>query len=307
MKTKTCLLIFFSFLILLSCSAISLFSGIYIGRSDQEDETSIVTKDTVTEQPVYYASTSSERYIDKDSDLETFNSLLSDSQLHFTFEFNVQDEQQFEEDRQFILVNLENQYSRLSVKFNKTITNKITIKLVDDIEVFSSDLGTDTLDISGFSAFSLGGDLVEAYINPVYTEDKYAIAHTLSHELVHIFQYQINNEISKYTVTWSGADWFIEGMAEGFSYPNEDSLIHSDVYKTIPDVSTLNSLVDSYDPDAYTIGYDVAELFFLYLTRTYGEDKMVNLVGCKTSFNTCFNQQIGESPQDVFSQWLGTI
>ena len=197
MKTKTCLLIFFSFLILLSCSAISLFSGIYIGRSDEQDETSVTTKDTVTEQPVYYASTSSERYIDKDSDLETFNSLLSDSQLHFTFEFNVQDEQQFEEDRQFILANIENQYSRLSVKFNKTITNKITVKLVDDIEVFSNDLGTDTLDISGFSAFSLGGDLIEAYINPVYTEDKYAIAHTLSHELVHIFQYQINNEISK--------------------------------------------------------------------------------------------------------------
>ncbi|MFC1780069.1 basic secretory protein-like protein [Patescibacteria group bacterium] len=301
-KSKTCIFIFFTILIVFACSATSLGSGIIIGRNDKEEETS--SPATITEKIVYYEQTTSQRYFDENSDLDTFNKLLTDAQSHFTFQFNVSDENIFDEDKDFLLANLENQYSRLSVKFNKNITEKITIKFVDDLDVFSEDLGTTFSEISGYSAFSLGGDFIEIYVNPLYTSDKFQIAHTVSHELVHIFQYQVNDSITMYDARWASVNWFIEGMAEGFSYPNEDSLIHSEVYKTIPDIESLNSLISSRIPQDYMIGYDAVELLFVYLSETYGEEKMIQLVKTRANFDDNFNNAIGKSIDEVYNDWL---
>lgn len=311
---KNCLLASFLVIILISCSGISAIAGYSIGKY-QQDETGQTTTEQgkttteITEKSVYYEQTTSQRYFDENSPADVYQKLISDSANHFTFEFAVQDQTQFLSDKDFILANLENQYSRLSVKLDTEISNKITVKLTDDLEAFQSDLNTLLVGegITTYSAFALGTDLIEVYLSPVYIVEKFELAHALSHELVHVFHYQINDTVSAYSTTWAYADWFIEGMAEGFSYPNEEAIIHGDAYQIIPDTSALNDLITSNDSAEYMVGYDAVELFFLYLANAYGEDKMIQIAKCKTNFDSCFATATGLSPDAAYATWLQTL
>lgn len=312
---KNCLLASFLLIIISSCSAASIIAGYAVGKSESGEDKS-TTSDSGTsisadirEKPVYYEQGTTQRYFDENSPSDVYQKLISDSANHFTFEFKVQDVNRFTKDKDFILANLENQYSRLSIKFNAEIPDKITIRLVDDLNVFQDDLDTILIGagVTTYSAFSFGTDLIEIYINPVFTIEKFELTHTLAHELIHIFQKQLNDDISSYNPYWSNASWFIEGMAEGFAYPNETALIHKDVYEVIPNTSALEDLVTSNNSEEYMIGYDAVELFFLYLSNTYGEEKMISLVKCTTYFDQCFTQTIGKSPDVTFPDWLQSL
>lgn len=313
---KNCLLASFLIVILLSCSTTSIIIGISIGKTQGILPDSLTTTDgdtasttDITEKPIYYEQGTTQRYFDENTPSDVYQKLISDSANHFTFEFKVQDQNQFLEDKDFILANIENQYSRLTAKFDTEISLKITIRLVDDLDVFQDDLDTTLIGpgVTPYSAFALGDDLIEIYINPLMTTEKFDIAHTVSHELVHVFQYFVNNSMTTNNPDWASAIWFVEGMAEGFAYPNEEALIHDDIYQAIPDISALNSVIDSNDAEEYMIGYDAVELFFLYLSDTYGEDEMIQLAKCQTSFNQCFTQTIGKAPDAAYGEWLGTL
>jgi hypothetical protein len=309
---KNCLLASFLLVIFTSCSAVSIIAGYSIGTSQKEDQTTGGTGGSTTdisEKPIYYEQGTPQRYLDENSPSDVYQKLISDSRDHFTFEFKVQDQNQFQKDRDFISANIENQYSRLTVKFDTEISNKITVRLVDDLDVFQDDLDTMLIGpgVTPYSAFALGDDLIEIYINPLMTTEKFDLTHTISHEMVHVFQYYINDTMSTYNPNWTNATWFIEGMAEGFAYPNEEALIHDDIYQQIPDISALNSIVDSNNAEEYMVGYDAVELFFVYLSETYGEDKMIQMVECQISFDQCFTQIIGKNPNTAYSEWLQTL
>ena len=277
--------------------------GFSLGKLQSVEEDTLIEKQIITEQPIYYEQSTPQRYFDKNSPSDVYQTLLQDAISHFDFEFDVKNVQQFQEDKDFILANLEHQYSRLAVKFDTEPSSKILVRLVDDINVFKEDLGIDfKVSIASYSAFALGGDQIEIYINPLFTVDKFDIAQTISHELVHLFHYQVNDSNALYN-----PDWFIEGMAEGFSYPREEPLIHEDIYKAIPDLLTLDYLIRSPNPEDYTIGYDTAELFFIYLVETYGEEKVIQLAKCTTTFDEVFTQQIGVTPDAAYNTWLNTL
>jgi len=310
---KTCLIASFLCVMLASCSGAAFFIGISIGKSQIDDTERTTTQQEgstqIKETPVYYDQNASQRYLDENSPSDVYQKLIQGAQNHFSFEFQVEDQLQFANDKDFILANLENQYSRLSVKFNTEVSKKIRIKLVDDLEVFQEDLNTMLVGsgITTYSAFALGSDLIEIYVNPFYTTEKFELAHTLSHELVHIFQYKVNDQISSYNASWAYANWFIEGMAESFAYPNEEAIIHGDAYQIIPDTSALNDLITSNDSSEYMIGYDAVKLFFLYLSDTYGENKMIEITKCTTNFDQCFNQIIDTDPDVAYTKWIETL
>lgn len=302
-KLKSCIIFLCIWTTFLVCSGVFFVAGMSIGQLQEKEETVVETHD-YSEKTVYYSQLTTERYIDKETSGEIFSKLLVSSYSHFTIDFEGTEGKQFEDDGNFILVNLENQYSRLSTKFDISINEKITVRITEDLSKFQEDLNIffEVETIVPYSAFALGGDLIEVYINPLFTIDKFEVAHTLSHELVHIFQYQYNNDISLHH-----PKWLIEGMAESFSFPNEDVLIHPKIYEKIKNLSVLDSLVDSVEPENYTIGYDSAELFISYLVEKYGEENIIRLLEKTYTFDSHFTTIIGQDSEKVYQEWLETL
>jgi len=299
---KTCLIISLFILFSISCASFSALLGYILGTSQQSEE-KITEKETIIEKQVYYEKEGAERYFDEDSNKKEFQKLLSDAEDHFTFTYEVQNQKDFEKDRDFILANLEHQYSRLSILFQTETSVKITVILTDDLEQFKEDLNLDTESgIVPYSAFAIGNDKIEIYINPLFTADKFDIAHTISHELVHIFQSQVNTYISLFH-----PDWFIEGMAESFAFPSEEVLIHGSIYKEVPDLDMLDSVIRSPQAENYLVGYDASHMFFLYLLDKYGEDKMIQLVQVESNFETNFTRIVGIAADDAYATWLKTL
>jgi hypothetical protein len=311
MKTlfKIIVVLILCFIILGSCSIISFIGGYSIKQIDDigldnlNNQLADTDNTQIVESPVYYEKLTEERYIDEDSSNEIYQKLIQDSSKHFTFEINALGKDQFQDDQDFILANLENQYLRLSVKFNTQVATKIRVLLIDNSDMYETDLGIDYENtVIPFAAFASGTDLIEIFINPTFTLDKFELARTLSHELVHIFQHQ-NNSLTYYYIP----DWYIEGMAEEFSYPKEYPLIHKDIYREIPDIEELNSLISSPSQEDYMIAYDTAFLYTQYLNINYGEEKLIKLLKCNSVFEQCFTNTLGVSINKSFQSWLNTL
>jgi len=303
-KLKTCLLLLLIVATIISCSSISFFFGII---SEMDDTDNIDTNDeqpseitTITEKQVYYEQENTQRYFDEESPGDVYQKLINDASQHFEFEYSVNNVEDYEKDENFMLANIEHQYSRLSVLFNTELSNKVTIKLVDDFDQFKDDMGVDyDSDFVTHSGYALGNDFIEIYINPLLTIDKFSLAETCSHELVHSFQNELNYYIHSYVPTW-----YMEGMAEGLSFPQEDSIIHQDILEKVPNLDTLESFITSALYKEYSIGYDVCELFFLYLKDTYGDEFIINLIKIDTNFDLNFKNQIGIYPDNAYLDWI---
>lgn len=308
-KLKTCLLIIVLITILSITSISCLAGGIFIGRFISEKETSgsdtVTTTETeIVEKPIYINQEGSQRYIDENSPEDVYQQLMEDSNDHFSFAFDVQDETKYEEDKNFILVNLENQYSRVSTIFDQEIDIKIEVKLTDDIDQFETDLNFDYEEDPSFAAFAQGGVLIEIYINPFVTVDKFELASTLSHELVHTYQVYINTYIFSDIPIW-----YYEGMAEAYAYPNEDVIVHEEIYMNISTVEDLSAKLDSPVAEEYVVGYNGAELFYNYLVEKYGDEKAISLADdvYPKTFDTYFLEVIGITPNQAFTDWLATL
>jgi len=303
-KTKNCLLSLFVVFTLFLCSISSFFTGIIVG--DSQDTDILIDDETETvfnEVPVYYEQETSQRYFDENSPQDIYLDLINDSTQHFSLEYSVSNSAYFTKDKDFILANLEHQYSRLSVIFDTEISSIITVKLEDDFLQFQDHLGISyDSEFVTHSGYALGNDLIELYINPLSTVDKFYLAQTCSHELVHIFQYELNDYSAYYLPTW-----FVEGMAEGLSFPQEKPLIHKDITEKVTDITSLESFVSSPFYIEYTIGYDACKLFFLYLLDTYGEETLIELTEIQHDFDEGFNNQLGLYPNDAYQNWLNTL
>ncbi len=303
-KLKTCLISLLFIFILFICSISSFFSGLLVQDYEDSDTTNETETETIiSEKPVYYQQETSQRYFDEESPEDVYENLITDSQEHFLFEYSVNNTEYFQKDRNFILANMEHQYSRLSSIFDTEISTVITIRIEDDFLQFQEDLGiTYDAEFVTHSGFALGNDLIELYINPLSSIDKFDLAQTCSHELVHIFQYELNDYSSYYL-----PNWFIEGMAEGLAFPQEKAIIHKKIIEKVPDIDTLDLFVSSPFYIEYSIGYDGCELFFLYLLETYGQSPLVELIKTQNNFDTSFYQLIGLYPDDAYQNWLGTL
>lgn len=308
-KLKTCLFIIVLITILFITAVSCLAGGVFIGMFISEEEangsdTATTTETEIVEKIVYINQESSQRYIDENSPEDIYQQLLEDSNDHFTFVFDVLNETQYAEDKNFILVNLENQYSRVSTIFDQEIDTKIEVKFTDDIDQFETDLNFDYEEDPSFAAFAQGGVLIEIYINPYVTVEKFELASTLSHELVHTYQAYINTYIFSDIPIW-----YYEGMAEAYAYPNEDVIIHEEIYINISTVEDLSTKLDSPVAEEYVVGYDGAELFYNFLVEKYGDEKAISLaedVYPKT-FHTYFLEVIGITPNQAFTDWLATL
>lgn len=302
---KNCLIGFSVLFILFACSGISMFFGFVLSGTYDHPNSQKETVEKIVEKPVYIEQETSQRYIDENSPVEVYDKLLQDSKNHFTFTYKVNEEKQFQTDKNFILVNLENQHSRLSIKFNRQVNHKIQVVLTDTIDQYEDDLEFSyDADYPTSAAFAQNNDLIEIFINPKASIDKFYLANTLSHELVHIYQYTTNEMIY-----WDAPDWYLEGMAEYFAYPKEEPLVHSDTYKKIRSLDMVNQLILSPSPEEYSVGYDTAHLFFGYLVENYGDSKIIQLENFSfpTMFDENFKQIIGIDSEVLFDQWIQSI
>jgi hypothetical protein len=258
----------------------------------------------IVEKPVFIEQKEAQRYIDENSPLDVYQTLLTESQKNFTFELQVAAGVNYEKDKNFILVNLENEYSRLSARYNTEIEKPIRIILIDDIQAYEKDLNFHYEGDQNFAAFSKGDDYIEIFFNIKYTIDKFYMSHTLSHELVHIFQYHQNNFIFSDTPIW-----YYEGMAENLAYPTEKPLIHNEIYQTIPNLEILKQKISSSKSVDYAVGYDTAGQFYDYLIQKYGEANILKLMKdfYPKTFDSYFTQLTNYSPDEVYIDWTQSL
>ncbi len=287
--------------LLIAFSSISATFGYIIGYKTYFNQIKKYNGNDIVEKTVYLPQDYS-FYIDKNAPGEIFQTLLSDSQNHFTFTFNVSNQHQFEDYRDFVLANLENQYSILSAKFNIEIPIKIEIILIDDRNTYEKSLNRSyEQDTLTFAAFARGNQKIMIYQNPNMSFSKYQITKLISHELVHCFQYTLNNNPTP--------SWFLEGIAQAYSYPKEEPILLADAKSKIPNLETLDKKLSSKYREDYSIGYNSAELFTKYLIDKYGEEKITNLFlfDFFTKFENHFEETLGISPEEAYAEWLNTF
>lgn len=320
-KYKLLFFLLIPIIFLICCITTITVVGISIFLLNSDSTSNKTTTETTTiisivEDPGCTYVTTPDGYISKDTPDVTSSQLISSSKQHFTFSTDMPNSKSRNSDEELILTNLENQYCRLTDIFSTEIQDPIDIKLVHDADIYESDLGTEyEIDLT-FTAFAEGDYLIEIYDNPADSEtDKYK-ASTLSHELVHIFQYSTNPY-------WNMPNWFIEGMATAFADPQswlnnswsdvitEDDikdLLKSDITRRFADINLLNSKIYSTSVDEYAVAYDTAHLYVLHLIKEYGESKVVKLVSIPDTktFEEHFEDTLKVSVKDSYKEWVKT-
>ncbi len=172
--------------------------------------------------------------------------------------------------------------------------------MTDDIKSFEKEINRDLDDVYlPYAAYALGSKMITVYTNPSYSIDKFDMAHTLSHELVHIFHHQINPFAQLNTPYW-----FIEGLAESLAYPRENSYIHNDIEKFAPNLDSISKKLKSSDAEEYMTAYDVADLFVEHLIAKYGEEKIISLTNLENSLENDFKKMTGVKVSKVYQKWL---
>jgi len=296
-KTFKILISSCSFLIIVSFTAVSCFiSGLFVDRISQGN----VTKNEST----YYVAGDPSLYLDPTIDSELFNDFLAKSQDHFYIEYETDKPEMFQEDVNFILANLENQYSLISQSFGVILNSKIKIVISDDFSDYEENLDADfENDEYDIAAYAYGSNYIEIYLNPNLSIDKLRLLKTISHELVHTFQFSISYGVS------SLPEWFIEGTAESLSYPKNNPIVHSDIKNEIPNLSILNKKINSETTVDYVLGYDIACSFITYVINLKGEEEFQTLlnVGYFDNFDNEFEKIYGKNPDETYDQWLETL
>lgn len=303
---KNCFAFLTTLIIISICSLSSGISGLFFGFVVSEDQNKQRCENQeIVEKEVYITQETTERYIDQDSPGDVYNKLLQNSAQHFTFEFRVKNEKQFYDYRDFILVNLENQYSRLSAKFDIELSSKVKVVLVDDIDVYENNLEFDyDIEISEFAAYAKGDDFIEIYQNPRISYSKFEIARLISHELVHTFQFN-----AKKYASYDIPRWFLEGTAEALSYPNEEPIIVKDILNTASDLDSMSELLLDENPERFVVGYDTSHLFVNYLILQYGEETVIDLLkfSYPTKFDDHYVKIIGHEVEKDYDKWIETL
>jgi hypothetical protein len=276
-------------------------------------QTQIKIEKIIEEKPVYITQNSEARYVDQESASDVFNKLLTDSAKHFTFEYKVADPIQYKNYQDFVLVNLENQYARLSAKFDIEMKLRLKVILVDDFSTFKKDVEIEFTDEPTLMAVFYSKDQrIEIFVpKKQLSIDKFLLASVSSHEMVHAFQY------TKYSNVFIKKDaliWLYEGMAEDWKYPKEDSLIRKDLTSGVKSLADLNSKLTSSLQDDISVGYAVSGEFFKYLEQTYSEAKLVKIFDNSLTrnmwnkdFNDTFKNNTGILPEQAFQTWLAKI
>lgn len=244
-------------------------------------------------------------------------SLLEASNLDVIIEKSNSVDYTYDEYIDFIYVSLQQAYINLNSDYFNDIDLIVPISVYVYTSYDDTDLFRDTENKYDYSTlqgstkcFML--DNISLRINLVEDDEipYYIFLHTVTHELVHYYQcrninYNANSEYN----------WFIEGMAEFYSYkhiPNDvkinflkNEIKSEDIPKNIKKVN------DAFDLDvennevfnAYTISFK----YYTYLVNNYGEENIFNLMYDESKFETNFVNLTSYDYNSVYLEFINNL
>jgi len=305
-KTITIVLVLCGFFacVITSC-AVSFFALYEIGKAEQEksnqrDQTT--TKNTVGDPMIEVDKLSplSENITDKSK-----KTLINDFDTKFRISYEINNKSKFDstvgKDLDYLKANISYFNTNLSRIFGIKVEDKIDLVFTDDLPSFIDFTDRDWDKNTTGAAVTTKSDKIFIYQRlDSYRVD--SLVRLLSHEMVHIYQFEITGD--------SFPLWYLESMAdyisiyEFYDYERDE----------LQFPATLNDLEKEFkdtasDQNNSNDTYTKAYFFFEYLTDTYGRDKIINILRDNGSkdFNITFSRITGTTPQDAFGEFLDSI
>jgi hypothetical protein len=239
-------------------------------------------------------------YIDPETNSD-IGLILEESKKNFSFEFTKStDQYRYQYEKEFILANLQSEYVRYTNKFDHQLDYDLKIRLSDSQYEYEKRFGQDFEFELGYAAYTTYGEIL-FYINPDKSYQKYDLSRMISHELVHVFQFDYDSFAFSDTPTW-----FYEGSADYFSLtPLEKFDSYETTYK-LTNLTLLENAFLSSKADPGQSAYIVAHHFVTYLADEYSEEKLMNLMQNNDygDFEAHFKNTYGASSDEVFDEWL---
>jgi hypothetical protein len=199
----------------------------------------------------------------------------------------------------------ERAYARLSIVLKHEFREKKPIML------FSSRADFGQNNVTGDLGEGTGG-VTEALRHRMllnFTGDYRSFEHVLTHEMVHAFQYDIFARGKAGNGMQALAEfmpplWFAEGMAEYLSLGPQNALTDSWMRDAalngrIPSVKQMTELPDEFFP--YRFGHS----FWTFVGQKWGDEAIGQIMNAVPSIGVerAFRRELGESVEDVASQW----
>jgi Tol biopolymer transport system component len=203
----------------------------------------------------------------------------------------------------------ERAYARLSRVMNHQFREKKPIILYSSRPDFgqnnvTGDLGEGT---GGVTEASRHRILVN------FTGDYGSFQHVLTHEMVHVFQYDIfahgkaGNGLQA-LAAFEPPLWFAEGMAEYLSIGpqstfNDSWMRDAALNGTMPTVAQMTDHPDQFNP------YRFGESFWEFVGQQFGDESIGQIMNSVPSVGVerAFNRELGESLDDIADEWRETV
>ncbi len=247
------------------------------------------------------------KYIDPLIDSEA-EYLLQRSSNNFHLSYQDPDsEEDLKQYEDFVLVNLEQSYEELAVKFSKTIPEPIEIVITDDQDWYEIEFGFDYDDEIPYGGLTTYRRILVLIADDI-SNYKNDFSEILKHELVHVFQFEA---FSDQLVTYP--KWFLEGTAEYFSGAQHISAYHYPEANLFNNLDRLSDTFESGDLYETSAAYVVSFEFISFLVSKYGEEKVLDLMLNErqylnedykiADFNELFIEFFGQDCNSLYENW----
>lgn len=243
------------------------------------------------------------QYIEPTDSIEN-ETLAESAAINFYIDFHEDtDRNMYEYETEFIRLNLEYEYQQLRARLGQELLIQTEILITDQQEVYEDVYGFDYTEKLPYAGLSTQDRMV-ILIAPDKSYDKEGLNSLLAHELVHLFQFQANNQISKYPL------WFVEGGAEYFSSSQHYPIYTSKQIEKFNTLTALEEKMADQEVEVVMDAYNTSHLFLRYLVDQYGEDTLSSVMfptDGAIAFEDSFANSFGSTPDTLYRSWVNSL
>ncbi|MCM1989501.1 hypothetical protein KDK92_07090 [Oceanirhabdus seepicola] len=178
---------------------------------------------------------------------------------------------------------LEENYSRITDKFNQKLQEKLTIEIHSEHKELLKALGFPNAPKWVRGGIGVGKILIASPLNPPYGSDFDGVVKTAVHEFIHIIVNKINSNIPR---------WLNEGIASYEAKDNNENWIRKTIINglqsnsipTFKDLDTGEDFETFFKRDGYQYAYTIVES----LVQEFGYDKLNDFVKTPNDYLNVF-------------------
>lgn len=182
-----------------------------------------------------------------------------------------------------VLQILEENYSRITDKFNQKLDEKLTIEIHSEHKELLKALGFPNAPEWVRGGIGVGKILIASPLNPPYGSDFDSVVKTAVHEFIHIIINKTNSDIPR---------WLNEGIASYEAKDNNENWIkrtivnglQSNIIPTFKDLDTGEDFETFFNRDGYQYAYTIVEL----IVEEFGYDKLNNFIKSPNDYLSIF-------------------